>query len=99
MVNVYNFEETNIAELSRNQSLIDSCMSTNPKLTPGDIRRNLDLAVGIMRGYSNKVSKVVKKEEPVEDYSQPPCSNCGSDKMMRTGTCYTCICGTTSGCS
>jgi len=98
MVNVYDYPKIKITDLANNQALIDSCMSIDPKLTPVDIRRNLDLAEGIMKGYEIKVLKKNEVKE-IEDYSQPPCSNCGSDKMMRTGTCYTCICGTTSGCS
>lgn len=33
------------------------------------------------------------------EYSGTRCSNCGSDKMMRNGTCHVCQnCGTTTGC-
>ena len=99
MVNVYDFDKTNIAELGRNKGMINSCMSINPKLMPGDVRRNLDLAVGIMKGYAEKLKKkVVKKEIPRNDGAF--CTECGSMDLSPSGNCTVCrTCGKSQGCS
>ena len=55
----------------------------------------------------NSVAKMYEPLSSVEssvktfmNYTGNFCDNCGSDKMVRTGTCETCqSCGTTSGCS
>ena len=41
------------------------------------------------------------QQEPVSRHTEVIiCSNCGSDQVQKTGTCYTCrSCGTTSGCA
>jgi ribonucleoside-diphosphate reductase alpha chain len=53
--------------------------------------------------------KSISADNPIQDYNKDvasevlygeTCSHCGSDRMMRNGTCKLCLdCGTTTGCS
>ena len=42
----------------------------------------------------------IKKEEEVRLFNGQTCSECGSSKLVQSGTCATCLdCGSTTGCS
>jgi ribonucleoside-diphosphate reductase alpha chain len=58
---------------------------------------------------NNLVKSVSSEENIAQEYNKDvsgevlygeTCSHCGSDRMMRNGTCKLCLdCGTTTGCS
>jgi hypothetical protein len=109
MVNVYEYGNVNpsdpniiyITDLVKKESLMNSCMSVNSKLTPSDIRRNLDLAWGIVKRNFMKMDKKENKVSvgpPLVDHA--PCSTCGSTQFIKTGVCFTCSnCASSSSCS
>ncbi|MCL2169191.1 MAG: vitamin B12-dependent ribonucleotide reductase [Defluviitaleaceae bacterium] len=99
----------NIAKINRHQSYEPSgLVSGHPYI--GSVSSVSDLISKIIEisygDYTNCQTKPAGDYAPKTEYVQEQilygeyCSSCGSDKMVQSGVCKTCMnCGTTTGCS
>jgi len=69
------------------------------RLSDLDYKRLIDDGFGINQ-IKKAMKKVIEYQDRKIEIGNTPCIHCGSDQMIQTGVCKTCIqCGETTSCS
>jgi ribonucleoside-diphosphate reductase alpha chain len=72
-------------------------MSDGPK--PGNVHNICEIGVSTPKTTPYRLGDPIQPS-PVAPSGRPVCYKCGSDRLMRSGTCSVCTnCGETTGCS
>jgi len=88
---IYDITKTNVSDLVKSETLINSILSKKPEFSQKEAREQIIKSWHIAESF-------IKKDRPIE--VEGLCQDCGSNKLVKTGTCAVCaICGSSQGCS